>query len=141
MIQTQIELDQPFRIDAQGRVAFTSDPSRVLENRVRMVIGTQIGERVMRPLYGTPVISMLFDGDDDLTASVIMADIVRALAEYEPGVVVQNVYLDSGDNQLDGVVNVNVIYSAANSPLQNLTIPVNTALLHRGGTIEEERSG
>lgn len=141
MIQTQIEMDQPFAIDAQGRVAFTSDPARVLRNRVRMIVGTQVGERVMRPQYGTPTVSMLFDTDDDMTASIIMSDITRALAEYEPGVVVQSVFLDSGDNQLDGTVNVNVIYSAANSPLENLTIPVNTALLHRGGTIEEERSG
>lgn len=141
MIHSQIELDQPFAVDAQGRIAFTSDPSRILRNRVRMIVGTEVGERVMRPLYGTPTTSMLFDADDDMTASIIMGDIERALAEYEPGVVVQNVYLDAGENQLDGVINLNVIYSAANSPLENLTIPVNTALLYRGGTVQEERSG
>lgn len=136
----QVELDQPFAIDAQGRIVATSDPARILRNRVRMIIGTQIGERVMRPLYGTPVLSMLFDSDDDLTASIIMSDIEKALREYEPGVIVQNVYLADAD-PLDGLISLNVEYSAANSPLQTLSVPVNTAVLSRGGTITEERSG
>lgn len=136
----QIEMDQPFGVDAQGRIAFTSDPGRVLRNRVRMIIGTELGERVMRPEYGTPLQSLLFEGDDDITASIIISDIEKALRTYEPGVIVQNVYLEN-DDALDGVVNVNVVYSAANSPFETLSIPVNTAVLFRGGAIQEERSG
>ena len=136
----QIELDQPFRVDPQGRIAFTSDPKQVLRNRVRTIIGTEVGERVMRPAYGTPLQSMLFEGDDEMTATIISSDIERALEEYEPGIVVHSVTAESSD-QLDGVVEVAVTYSAANSPLETLTIPVNTAILYRGGAIDEERSG
>lgn len=141
MIQSQVELDQPFAIDAQGRIAFTSDPTEILRNRVRMVVGTEIAERVMRPTYGTPLQALLFEGDDDLTVSIITSDIEKALAEWEPGVIVQSVYLDFGSTQLDGDIGVNVIYSAANSPLETLTLAVNNAILFRGGTIQEERSG
>lgn len=141
MIQTQVELDQSFAVDPQGRIAFTSDPARILRNRVRMIVGTEVSERVMRPTYGTPLQSLLFEGDDDLTASIIMSDVEKALADWEPGVIVQNVYLDTDSTQLDGVVSVNVTYSAANSPFETLTIPVNTAVLYRGGTVQEERSG
>lgn len=136
----QVELDQPFAVDAQGRIAFTSDPARVLRNRVRSIIGTELGERVMRPEYGVPLTSLLFEGDDEMTATIIAADIGRALEAYEPGIIVQSVDTDSNDS-LDGIINLNVTYSAANSPLETLTIPVNTAVLYRGGAIDEERSG
>lgn len=136
----QVELDQPFRVDPQGRIAFTSDPKRVLMNRVRTIIGTEVGERVMRPDYGVPLQVLLFEGDDDMLGTILAGDIERALQEYEPGVIVQSVTTDSSD-QLDGVINLNVIYSAVNSPLETLTIPVNTAVLYRGGAIDEERSG
>lgn len=138
--QTQVELDQEFRVDAQGRIAFTNDPSRVLRNRVRMVIGTSLGERVMRPQYGTPLVELLFDADDEMTSSIILSDIQRALEVYEPGVVVHGVSADNTDT-LDGIINVNVSYSAANSPYESVTVPVNAALLMRGGSITEERSG
>lgn len=136
----QIEIDLAFRVDPQGRIAFTTDSERQLRNRVVSIIGTEIGERVMRPDYGVPLRSLLFEGDDDMLATVIAGDIGRALQEYEPGVIVHSVSTDSND-ALDGIINLNVTYSAVNSPLETLTIPVNTAVLYRGGAIDEERSG
>ena len=138
--QSQVEIDQPFRVDPQGHIAFTSDPKRVLMNRVRTIIGTELGERVMRPDYGVALQSMLFEADDEMNATVIASDIEQALQEYEPGIIVQSVTTDS-DDTLDGIINVNVSYSAANSPLETLTIPVNVAVLYRGGAVDEERSG
>lgn len=140
LYRQQVELDRPFRVDAQGRIAFTSDPARQLRNRVINVVATEIGERVMRPDYGTPLQSMLFEGDDDLTISIISTDIERALAEWEPGVVVRGVTAEA-DSELDGVINLNVTYSAVNSPLETVSIPVNTATISRGGLVEEQRSG
>lgn len=137
---TQIEMNLPFGVDAQGRIAFTADPQQVLRNRVTTVIATQLGERVMRPSYGTPLIDMLFEGDDDFTASILADDIRRAVEEYEPGVTIQDVFPDT-DNYLDGIINLNVTYSAVNSPLETVTVPVNIAALFRGGAVKEERSG
>jgi len=137
---TQVEMDLPFRVDFQGRIAFTTDPSQVLRNRVISVIATQVGERVMRPAYGTPLIDLLFESDDDFTVAILADDIKRALEEYEPGVTVQDVF-PTTDDALDGIINLNVTYSAVNSPLETVTVPVNTAVLYRGGVVKEERSG
>lgn len=151
MYRQQIELDMPFRVDAQGRIAFTSDPQRQLRNRVIAIIGTEIGERVMRPGYGTTLQSLMFEGDYDDTATIIESDIRAALERHEPGVIVREVFtttidasgetIRSRNNELDGVVSLNVTYSAVNSPLETVQIPVNTATLYRGGVVEEERSG
>lgn len=135
-----MEMDLPFAVDPQGRIAFTTDPRRVLRNRVISIIGTNIGERVMRPGYGTPLIDMLFEGDDEMTMSIISDDIRRAVAQYEPGVIIHSVF-PASESGLDGIINLNVTYSAANSPLETVAIPVNTAVLYRGGAVEEERSG
>jgi phage baseplate assembly protein W len=138
--ETQVEMDLPFGVDPQGRIAFTTDPRQVLRNRVLSIIGTGIGERVMRPEYGTPLADMLFEGDDEVTTSIIIDDIRRAIEEYEPGVLIQDVFPTTTDG-LDGIINLNVTYSAANSPLETVSVPVNTAVLYRGGVVEEERSG
>ena len=138
--QQQVELDGPFRVDAQGGIATTRDPSQVLRNHVLTVIGTSVGERVMRPNYGTEVRDMLFEGDDDVTSAILQSDIQRALEAAEPGIVVQDVSTQTG-NGLDGIIGIEVTYSAANSQLETVTVPVNTAVLYRGGVVEEERSG
>lgn len=137
---TQIEMNLPFGVDPQGRIAFTTDPQQVLRNRVTTVIATQLGERVMRPSYGTPLLDMLFEGDDDFTVSILADDIRRAVEEYEPGVTIQDVF-PATDNSLDGIINLTVTYSAVNSPLETVTVPVNIAALFRGGAVKEERSG
>ena len=137
--QAQIEMDLPFKVDLQGRIAFTQDPSRVLRNHVLSIIGTELGERVMRPGYGTSLQSLLFDSDYDATAQVIADNIERAIIEYEPGVTVHSVTLDPAGNELDGLISLNVSYSAVNSPFETVQIPINTASLYRGGAIEEER--
>lgn len=139
-MQQQVELDAPFRVTVDGRIAFTTDPSRALHNHVITIIGTQTGERVVRPTYGTDVQGSLFEGDDDNNSALLQSDIERALVQYEPGILVRDVFTSTG-NQLDGTIDLNVTYSAANSPLATASVPVNTAVLYQGGAVEEERSG
>jgi uncharacterized protein len=50
----------PFRFDGYGKVATTSDMSRVWADRVRSVVSTYPGERLMRPDYGTAIPDDLF---------------------------------------------------------------------------------
>lgn len=137
--QQQVEIDLPFRVDNEGRIATTTDPRRQLRNRIVGIIGTELGSRVMRPEYGTPLQSALFEADDEMTASIIANDIRKAIIENEPGAEIQEVFFDQSGGS-DGIVSLNVTYVAVNT-VDTLVVPVNTALLRRGGTVEEERSG
>lgn len=47
-----IALSYPFRIGAHGRVADTTDTKRIWTDRVRAVVSTEVGDRVMRPTFG-----------------------------------------------------------------------------------------
>lgn len=138
----QVELAMPFGVDNQGRIAVLTDPSAQLRAHVLSIIGTGIGDRVMRPGYGTPVADLLFEADDAMTTSVLSTDIQRALEELEPGIVVHSVDVPEEETAAsDGVISLSVVYSSANSPLEEVIVPVNTASLFRGGSIVEERRG
>ena len=45
----------PMRLDDYGRVVSSSLPERVWADRVRTVINTTVGERAMRPDYGSRI--------------------------------------------------------------------------------------
>lgn len=75
----------PFRVDGYGRVAATSDPSRVWADRVRTVVSTNPGERVMRPTFGCPMPESLFDAISTVP-EVVESDVQRAFDEWLPAV-------------------------------------------------------
>jgi phage baseplate assembly protein W len=47
------QLSYPFSIATNGAVATSTDPRKIWQDRVRAVINTQVGDRVMRPGFGT----------------------------------------------------------------------------------------
>jgi len=58
---SEISLALPFSLDSSGNIRVTSDQATIWSNRVRSAVGTALGERVMRPNYGTEVPRLLFD--------------------------------------------------------------------------------
>ena len=56
-------ISHPFRIDAHGHVADTNNPTKANVDRVRAVLNTQVGDRPMRPSFGTDVESLIMDLD------------------------------------------------------------------------------
>lgn len=67
----------PFRFDGYGHVAATSDMAKIYSDRVISAVLTSIGERLMRPSFGSEVSSIPFDSIDDvadeLSATVSLA--------------------------------------------------------------------
>lgn len=56
----------------------------VLESSAKMLLGTQVGERVMEPTYGTNIRTFLFDPNTEAMETLIQQEIVDALAKWEP---------------------------------------------------------
>lgn len=55
----------PFSLNVQtGKIETTKDQNMIWSNRVRIAIETSLGERVMRPAYGTKVPDALFNSID-----------------------------------------------------------------------------
>jgi Bacteriophage baseplate protein W len=97
-------LDLPFRIDGTGKVMATPDLTRQMAIRVRSIVGTSPGERVMRPNYGSGAANFVFDVDDELRASMLAVAVQDAINIWEPAVEVENIQIepaDYGDSRIE----------------------------------------
>lgn len=96
----------PFSIDTRGSVAMTSDPRKIWLDRVRSVISTQVGDRVMRPDFGTDTLGAVMSMDGIERAALDKA-IRTAFAKYLSALTLTSVVLDADD---DGKLTVSIVY-------------------------------
>jgi phage baseplate assembly protein W len=65
-----VSVSLPFSIDAYGKVNITRDYQKLWADRVRATIGTALGERVMRPQFGSLIPFQVFNGEEEATTSI-----------------------------------------------------------------------
>ena len=80
----------PFRVGVKSFPEVVFDQDVVMQSLVQIVI-TNRGERVMRPDFGTRVLSLLFEGNNATLAEEISADVMTAVGKFEPRVIVKTV--------------------------------------------------
>lgn len=137
-----VEMSIPFRTAANGTIAVDTDPGKQIAQRVKALVGTEPGERVIIPNYGVPVSSMLFQ-PNDLSSSAELVDMISVAADYwEPGVIVTSATpIPTADDQ--GVASVDVGFirtDAADSP-PALARNTNSVTVYPGGRIVEAVRG
>jgi phage baseplate assembly protein W len=71
-----------------------SEGPRKIEEAIRLVIATHLGERVMRSRFGSEVPALLFESATSATASRVADAIQRALAQWEPRIDVLQVLVE-----------------------------------------------
>src|SRR5205807_5035588 len=62
----------PLRTDATGRIALVAREQEI-EESIRLILGTAIGERPMRPEFGCAIHDYVFDNADTETAARVAA--------------------------------------------------------------------
>jgi phage baseplate assembly protein W len=103
----------PLRINGTGGFAFTEDPGVVLQQALSTAIGTQQGERVMRPDYGSNLLGVLFSGDDEATRDEIMTEISDTAQRLVPEASVIDVDIQPDSDQAGNLVAL-IRYSQSN---------------------------
>jgi len=79
---------------------FNSDKDlAVLASSVKMLISTQIGERVMLPSYGTDIRALLFEPDIQGLELMIQDRLVQSLAIWEPRVAIASMDIVRNQNR------------------------------------------
>lgn len=133
---TERAIELPFSIDSSGGISHTSSIQKILQDRVAAVILTRLGERVMRPNYGSRASNATFDNLDAAALKVKDA-IALAIGEHLPYIVLNTVtaYVDS--DQPEGYLNIEVFFSYKTAINNNVTtsIALRTDLLTRSGDI------
>jgi phage baseplate assembly protein W len=80
----------PARTNASGGIALTSGDAEIAES-IRLVLGTSVGERAMRPNFGSRVFEFVFAPVDATTGGRLAAEVRRSLRRWEPRIDVTDV--------------------------------------------------
>lgn len=95
----------------------------LLRSSAKLLLTTAVGERLMRPDYGTRLRGLIFDPSDGFTRDAVQSEITRAFAEHEPRLAVVDVSVAGVGTR---AVTVDVKFQ---SRLDNRTIALSAAFL------------
>jgi phage baseplate assembly protein W len=112
----------PPQFGRSGQVAMVSDAHDIHES-LFILLSTRPGERVMHPLYGCALRSIVFENVSESLKTEVRAMITRAIERCEPRVTVElvSVYMDPAR---DGVLVIEVMYRIrATNTVHNLVYP------------------
>ena len=98
----------PLQVNPQGGIALASGEHDI-EQAIRIILSTSLGERVMRPEFGCRIHELIFAPHDAATESLVVYYVEEALAQWEPRIDVQEVDV-SADPSRDGALLVEIKY-------------------------------
>lgn len=94
-----------------------------INNSIRMILSTRIGERVMLPEFGSKLYKVIFEPNDLIAADLIDIYVREALGRWENRIIVTNVSVghigSSGD---ENVAPVFIYYRLRNSNIESCYI-------------------
>jgi phage baseplate assembly protein W len=115
----EVSIALPFVIDSYGKVNTTDQQPKLWADRVRSVIGTAVGERVMRSEFGSEISYTEFKTVEDASAQI--QNTVAQSFEVQ----LRKLRLQSVTTTLDeytGTLNVSIVYALPNQDLVTTTI-------------------
>lgn len=118
----------------EGRAATLSSPAEVAAQRLRVLVMTILGERVMRPTYGSNANFMVFEPDDEISQAELLNGIKVAIDTWEPGIDVQDI-IPVHTRVDDGIVGLEILFTVDEPSATGLLY---RAVLDIGGTVSVE---
>jgi phage baseplate assembly protein W len=112
----------PLRLDGSGGFALAEGEDDV-EQAIRLILGTAVGERPMRPEYGCGIHDMIFDSIDASLVGRVAIDVRASLTRWEPRIEVVDV--DAAPHPVDShVLLISIGYRIRSSnDRRNLVFP------------------
>jgi len=114
----------PVGLDRSGEVAIVAYEEDVRQ-AIRIILGTNHGERVMRPDFGTNLRALIFEPVNATTMSLTQDHVERALIEWEPRIDVLDVRVTADDTErARGRLRIEIDYRVrATNTFYNLVYP------------------
>ncbi len=110
------------RIDGRGGIQLSRGDQDV-EEAIRLILATPIGERRMRPRFGCGVHDLVFAANDATTHGLIRHRVQEALALWEPRIAVREIRVMMDPTEATQVL-VEIDYTLrANNERRNLVYP------------------
>jgi len=117
----EIALILPFSIDPYGSVSTTTSQSKIWQDRVRFVIGTNLNERILDPEFGTLIPSTFMQTADDAT-TLIENEVERAFQTQLELLTFDKV--DVSFDEYTGTTSVSIVYGLPNGEVTNTVIAI-----------------
>lgn len=112
----------PVSISARGAIGLVGADDEVVAS-MRMILGTALGERVMRPEFGCAIWDLLFEPINSTTLGRMKGAVEDALAMWEPRIEVEEVLpVPDGEGSAEVKIDIRYRIKATNSR-RNLVYP------------------
>jgi phage baseplate assembly protein W len=129
------EIAVPFRLDGNGRVVTTSDPDAQVRQHVLALINTIPEERAMVPGYGTDLLGVVFEDEEEVEAQVSIR-VKDSMRVHEPGVELIRAAADPESSD-EGFAKVSLEYRRLDAPDSATLANANMAVVGANGVVRE----
>jgi phage baseplate assembly protein W len=126
--ETAISL--PFSFDSAGNVRRTYSQEKIWADRVTSVIGTAVGERVMRSDFGTEIRSSLF-GTQTSMENIIEDTVTDAFVNQLPLLTIGEITYTH--DEVTNVMEVTITYALPNRQISTVGVPVSIGTVSISG--------
>jgi hypothetical protein len=116
----------PFRLDGFGKVATTTDMSKIWADRVRAVVSTYPQERLMNLQFGAGIPEDLF-ASSEIIRDLVEQDLTRAFSTWLPLLKFKGVEIVDSSN-LEGSISLQINYEVS-SQLQSDSATVYSVII------------
>lgn len=95
----------------KGTTSFpaAADDAALIRQSIIQILLTEAGERLMRPDFGSGLLSRVFDNNDAVLESVLQAEIFAAVGKWEPRAIVRSVDTVRKDSTITVTVNYVIV--------------------------------
>lgn len=123
-------LSFPFTLDPFGVAETTTDQTKIYTDRLVTLLSTAIGERPMRPTYGTDIATAMFE-NQGIVQTAIRQAIIKAVGVWVPEVTIEKVNVGSVEDT--GQVRVELLVTLPD--YTSTVVNISTATLNPDATI------
>jgi hypothetical protein len=94
-----------------------------IKQAIRIILGTNPGERIMRPTFGAGLRQFVFEPVNVTTMTLVRTRVEEALVDWEPRIIVDGVQVTTDPNTRN-LLNIDVAYRVrTTNAVQNLVYP------------------
>ena len=112
----------PLGVNTRGGLQQSRQAAKVRE-AILIILGTQHGERVMRPTFGCNLKSLVFAPNNLATANLARHYVETGLTQWEPRIILEEVRVENDHRQARLLIQINYRLKTTFEP-QNLVYPL-----------------
>lgn len=89
----------PFQKGGTSFPRGATDDELIQDSLIQLVL-VAVGERVMRPEFGTNALAFIFENNDDVLGNLLRAEIQGVVARYEPRIRITDIVTTQQDSEI-----------------------------------------